>query len=376
MIKKEIVQPKMVAEKKIFSILLKAPENAKIARFYGFLPIETVKSAKNQKELREILIKEISEQKNGQNRENLLFWTKNPDTKFSVNRIDCTLSVFGSNKSVSEMLLLQAGKAILENAGWKNISVKINSVGNKESVADFERRTSAFLRKHFNEFPAELRQLVKKDPFSLIRTKEDKYKEWREASPQSIDSLSEESRAHFKEILEFLETLEIPYEIDCGILGDFSMATDTVFEIISENGEVLAEGMRYNRLSKKMQLKRELPAVELVIKAKALKPQTLGPIKEAKPKFYLIQFGPEAKQKSFAVLEKLQKSNLLAIHSLLRDKLTGQMQSAEEKGVPYILLLGQKEALENSVVVRNTVNRSQSTVLISELMPFLKKNLL
>jgi histidyl-tRNA synthetase len=168
----------------------------------------------------------------------------------------------------------------------------------------------------------------------------------------------------------------VSYEIDCGILGDISIATDTVFEIVSEDGEILAEGMRYNRLSKKMQVKRELPAVELVIKTKAPKSQTLGLMKEVKPKFYLIQFGPEAKQKSFAVLEKLQKANLMATHSLLRDKLTGQMQSAEEKGVPYILLLGQKEALENSVVVRNTVNRSQSTIPIIELLPFLKKNLL
>ena len=215
---------------------------------------------------------------------------------------------------------------------------------------------------------------MKKDHFALVRSKEEKYKEWRELAPQSLDCLSEESRLHFKEVLEFLESAEIPYNIDSSIIGDLSYATETVFEIVSEDGETtLARGVRWNRLSKKLQTKKEVAAISIHLSAKLNKIQRVSIIKENKPKFYLIQFGPEAKLRSFLVIEKLRKAGITISHSLVKDKLTGQISSAENMGIPYIILIGQKEALENSVVVRHVGNRSQISVPIEELIPHIKK---
>jgi len=39
----------------------------------------------------------------------------------------------------------------------------------------------------------------------------------------------------------------------------------------------------------------------------------------------------------------------------------------------HVLIIGQKEALENTVVVRNITNREQETVSLNELCGFLKK---
>ena len=72
------------------------------------------------------------------------------------------------------------------------------------------------------------------------------------------------------------------------------------------------------------------------------------------------------------MLEKLRKAGVHAQHSLAKDKLTGQINSAETLNIPYIILLGQKEALENSVIVRNTVNRSQVSVSIEDIGEYAK----
>jgi histidyl-tRNA synthetase len=55
------------------------------------------------------------------------------------------------------------------------------------------------------------------------------------------------------------------------------------------------------------------------------------------------------------------------IHSIVKDKLGSQIGVAESSGIPYIILLGQKEALENSVVLRNAFTRAQEIVPISQL---------
>ena len=45
---------------------------------------------------------------------------------------------------------------------------------------------------------------------------------------------------------------------------------------------------------------------------------------------------------------------------------------AENLKVPYIIIMGQKEALENAVIVRNMANRSQTVVPIPKLADYLK----
>ena len=54
------------------------------------------------------------------------------------------------------------------------------------------------------------RQLFKRDPFELLSSHDEKCRELNERAPKTIDFLSEESRAHFQEVLEYLEALNIP----------------------------------------------------------------------------------------------------------------------------------------------------------------------
>ena len=68
-----------------------------------------------------------------------------------------------------------------------------------------------------------------------------------------------------------------------------------------------------------------------------------------------------------------RKAKIAVIHSLTKDKMQSQMGSAENARVPYILLVGQKEAIENSVVVRDTNTRVQETVFLKDLPEYLKK---
>ena len=92
-----------------------------------------------------------------------------------------------------------------------------------------------------------------------------------------------------------------------------------------------------------------------------------------KSKFYFIQLGHDAKLKSLQILETLRQAKIPVYQSLSKDKLLGQIASAEKMQIKYVLIMGQKEALENTVVVRNMDTRSQDTVPLNELVAYLKK---
>ena len=60
-------------------------------------------------------------------------------------------------------------------------------------------------------------------------------------------------------------------------------------------------------------------------------------------------------------------------HAITNDKLGAQMPEAESIKTSHILIMGLKEALENSVVVRDVITRSQESICLSELGVYLKK---
>jgi histidyl-tRNA synthetase len=93
-----------------------------------------------------------------------------------------------------------------------------------------------------------------------------------------------------------------------------------------------------------------------------------------KSKIYFIQLGFEAKLRSLEVIEILRKARIPVLHSLNKDSLSIQLGNAERLGLPYSLILGQKEALDRTVIIRNMENRSQETVKISDLAEYIKEH--
>ncbi|OHB15853.1 MAG: hypothetical protein A2431_01170 [Candidatus Zambryskibacteria bacterium RIFOXYC1_FULL_39_10] len=371
-------------------------EAGKIARFYGFKPIVPPAITKHDFDVvkdfdpishpaeKAALLRMYLEDRMMSQPQPVMLFCERPFSgikeKKKPHYLEASLISMGSSKSICECLSIQTGITILNKLGFKNIDVRLNSIGDKDSANEFQKKLMVFIRKNFNSFPADLRQLLKKDPLAILRRKNEAWAEFQSECPKSIEFLSEASRAHFKEILEFLEILEIPYQIDHFLFNGPDIESETIFSLVdttisddqSPKAE-LAYGFRFNRLAKKIGFKKDLPCSILNISAKLKKSLPKVKAKNIKPQFYLIQFGPEAKLKSFLVLEELHKAGAGVTHSIAKDKLGSQIGVAETSGVQYIILIGQKEALDNSVVIRNASNRAQEIVLISNLASKIKE---
>lgn len=366
----------MSLESNLDKIVKEITEAGKIAKFYGFCPIQSPvleKSGSAQHRVEnenEALITMYYEKKLYTESQPVMFYCE----KKSNTKIEASLVSLGSFKSVCECLTIQTGIAILNFLGYKNLEVEVNSIGDKESVAEFQRKLSTFIKKNFNSFSTETRQAVKKNIFSIFEINQEKMKNLETEIPKSIDFLSESSRLHFKEVLEFLEIMNIPYSINKNLMGNPEIGSETVFSIKEiDSRQELANGFRFNRLAKKMGYKKEVPSVLLKISAKLKKNLRTIKVKNSCPQFYLVQFGPEAKLKSFLILDELRKIGVSVSHTIAKDKLGSQMSIAENSEAPYILLIGQKEALENSVVIRHTVTRAQEIVSLAEFSAKIKE---
>ena len=287
------------------------------------------------------------------------------------------LQMLGSSKSVSEVVLIKTALALLSDNGIKDICVDINSIGDKESTNKFVRELSHYYRKNINRMSPHCRQMFKKDPFSLLESdKKECCVDLNEEAPKSISFLSEPSRQHFKEVLEGLEILDMPYRINDNLIPDRRHSSQTIFEITdgAENKRgIVASGGRYDGLAKKIGLKKDIPAIGLKISSKNLLAGSMARSKIKAPNFFFLQLGFDAKLKGLNVIEMLRKSKILIYQSLSRDMLGGQIALAEKMKMPYTLIMGKKESMENTVMVRDMETRSQEVIPINNLSAHLKK---
>lgn len=288
--------------------------------------------------------------------------------------------ILGTNKSIAEAILIQFAISILKEAGEDDLHVEINSIGDKESLARFTREVTAYYRKHLHNLPAKCRETFKKDVFSLLGCDHQECTKLAEDCPKAINYLSEKSRQHFKEVLEFLETLEIPYSINNALVANRDYCDETVFEIRKSDPKAhpLAIGIRYDALAKRLGHKKELAAVgvSIALPTKAVKGTTVKASTVAKildPQICFMQLGFEAKLKSLKLVETLRQARIPIIQSLAKDKMAGQVGMAEKYQSPVVIIMGKKEAMEDSVIIRETSTRSQDSVLLPNAPARLKK---
>ncbi|HEV7424114.1 MAG TPA: histidine--tRNA ligase [Candidatus Paceibacterota bacterium] len=292
------------------------------------------------------------------------------------------LESIGSEKSIIDALIIKTTITILEEAGATGLSVDINSIGDKECRGRYIKELISYYRKHLNQLPGIDRERLKINPLRILDSKEEKTKEINEGAPDAVSFLCPSCKKHFKEVLEYLEEMNISYTINKNLVRGLSYYTRTVFEITEQgDGEsgsplALAGGGRYDYLARQIGSKKDTPAVGVGIGVDRIVASSwykkLAPRILKKPKIYFIQLGSEAKLKSLNIIEILRKAHIPIAQSLSKDSLGSQLAIAEKLAIPYSLIFGVKEALDNSVIVRNMGSRSQDTVKLTKLLEYLK----
>ncbi len=185
---------------------------------------------------------------------------------------------------------------------------------------------------------------------------------------------------HFKSVLEYLDEVNIPYELDHHLVRGLDYYSRTVFEMYAEGNEAqigaLPAGGRYDYLMETIG-GHLTPAVggacgvERLIAVMRAKEITFNG--KSSKRVFLAHAGDLAKKKAFAILKDLRGRGFLVSESLAKESLAAQLKVADREGIALALILGQKEIYENSIIVRDLVNGLQEAVPLEKLADEIKK---
>lgn len=286
--------------------------------------------------------------------------------------------VFGEQNSVIDAQIIQIFYNILQDLKLKDLIIEVNSIGDSNCRPYYKKLLTNYFRSRESSLCISCKRRLKENVLRILDCKEEKCQPIKAEAPQTFDHLCDECHSHFKEVLEFLDEIEIPYNLNPYLVRGLDYYTKTVFEIFAKGNNALAGGGRYDKLVKLLGGK-ETPAcgaaagVERIISL--MKSQEVKFPKEQETQIFLAQLGSLAKRKSLKLLGDFRKAKIMVAESFGRDSLKAQLNRADKIKARYTLILGQKEALEGVVIIRDMSNGKQEIVKIDEVVGEMKKKL-
>lgn len=293
------------------------------------------------------------------------------------------LHVFGVPKSIAEALLIHTSQAMLRDLGIESYSVRVNSLGDNDSAQRYNRELTNFLRKRLTDLPVSTRELMKEHVRLALMDLIAQDHEFSYRSPNPLEYLSDPSRKHFREVIEYLDMSETPYEIDPRLIGHHQCYADAIFAIDLldadnrrlDNQPLSITGGRYNHFVTNF-LKQDIPAsgAVIILKDKKLPARTPKATMPDKKLVHLVHLGFAPKILSLRLIDNLRAKGIVVAHDFTNDSLSAQLRSAENAGARYTIIVGQKEFVDGTVILRDMQARTQENIPQSELVTRLKRS--
>lgn len=287
------------------------------------------------------------------------------------------LQIVGSSESVGEIILFKTIAAIFTEWGAPVMRVRVNALGDRDSRERFMREVSMHTKKHAHRLKDEHKAAVQSDPCAIYHIDDDEARAIAGEAPRSINFLSERSRQHFRSILEHLEQLGFSYDLDDYLVGD-DRAHHVAFAIDLKDADatvITTMGGRYDDYLKQHGKRGAGVGVGASIffrKKGATQGTFVVRNTQPKPKIYFAQLGLRAKLQGLSVIEMLRRAQIPVEQSFDSAHLSNQLQAAQAQGVSHLLIMGQREALDGTIIVRSMRNSAQSTLLLNDIPRFLK----
>lgn len=274
----------------------------------------------------------------------------------------------GTDRALSDAIVIRALTALTRDLYHDEPTVRINSMGDKETRARYVRELGNFFKKRGATLPEDCVACAKRDTFEAAELAI--AREYADDLPAPTEHLSDASRKRFEDLLEYLEMTETPYELAKNLISRGGVWSDTCFEIALGDRRV-AWGSRYNDLTRHFAFGAPLSATGAVLQVVS-EGQIVIKTKSPRLRFSFVHIGDEAKRISIHLAEEFRKAHVSLAQDIGVESLTEQIHLAERRNSPYLLIMGRKEALEGSAILRNRATQEETILPLQGLVERLK----
>lgn len=277
----------------------------------------------------------------------------------------------GNKSPYTDVETIALAFSILKALGLQDLKVCLNTLGDDDSRANYRQALKDYFAPYKEELCSDCKRRYEQNPLRILDCKVDKDKACMKHVPKMKDYLNEESKSYFDTVCALLDELEIPYEIDDQLVRGLDYYTHTVFEIVSLNKEMGAQstvlaGGRYDGLIPYFGGPEAMSGIGWALGMErlliALEAEGIELGQKPDLDVFVMCLDEEARTYAFKALTELRAYGYRCEMDMLGRGFKGQFKAADRSHAQFALLLGNKEAQDQTITIKNLKEKTQETI--------------
>lgn len=289
------------------------------------------------------------------------------------------VEVFNSNDPIIDAEVISLGYNLLNSLGIENVTVAINSLGDKETRHNYTEALVKYLEPHINSLCDDCQRRYKSNPLRILDCKVDKDSEILKNVPKLSDYLSKASSERFTKLKMLLANLDIDYEINDKIVRGLDYYDENVWEYVTtDDGITLGGGGRYNFLVENLGGP-NLPAVGFALGIERI-------ILNLKNKIdidnlnnnidvYIMSVSEEEKMQAIILAQNLRLNNVITEINSNNLSLKSQFKIADNLKAKFLVILNSDDLNKGLINVKDNATKEEIKIDESEIVDWILGNI-
>ncbi|TPR40342.1 histidine--tRNA ligase [Apilactobacillus micheneri] len=285
------------------------------------------------------------------------------------------VEAFGSEAPELDVEVIAMAMDLLQHYGINDLRLAINTLGDKETRANYRKALIDYLTPHFDSLSEDSQERLNKNPLRVLDSKDPADQPFVDNAPSILDYLSDNAKQHFNKVTTLLDELGIKYSIDHTMVRGLDYYNHTIFEVMA-NSKALGEGYtticaggRYDGLVKELGGP-EMPGVGfglgverllLLMESEKVEFPAFNPLDA-----YVVGIGDKANLETLKIVQSLRMNGFAADRDYLSRKPKAQFKSANKLNANFTLTIGDQEIEDGTVHVKHMETGKEVTFKLED----------
>ncbi|MBO0454747.1 histidine--tRNA ligase [Candidatus Enterococcus murrayae] len=277
------------------------------------------------------------------------------------------VEAFGSENPSLDVEIMAMAMDFFKQLGINQLRLVINTLGDKETRANYRQALITYLEAHEEELSEDSRRRLHENPLRVLDSKDRKDQPIVAGAPSILDYLSDYAKEYFEGVTKTLEYLDIAYEIDHRMVRGLDYYNHTIFEIMSDAPGMGAQtticgGGRYDGLVEELGGP-ETPGIGFAMGIErillTLEQEDVMIPSAAGLDAYVVGLGESTNLEALKVVQAIRGFGFSADRDFMGRKAKAQFKTADKEGAKLVLTLGEDELAKGVINVKDSATREE-----------------
>lgn len=287
---------------------------------------------------------------------------------------------YGSHNPMMDAEVISLGYNFFKELGLKDVIVKLNSIGGSDTRNKYREALINHFKPSINDFCDDCKERLEKNPLRILDCKIDAENSLIKNAPSILDYLNDEEKEYFDKIQEYLDILDVDYEIDSTLVRGLDYYTETVFEYVTKNNEFgsIGGGGRYDNLLKSLDGP-DVPAVGFALGFD----RVIAEIESNEVKLnlndqidcYILTITENENEFALDLSQKLRMCGFKIDLDLSGKNTKAKFKEADRYKAKVVMIIGEDEVKMNEVTIKDNLTKEETKVSVDNIVDYFDVNL-